>query len=157
MTQHTRVMLCQCWLASAKIWKGFDNIRQHWKFSQHNWHGNTKSVIQYYTGLRCAIFNNLAEYAEMHFPDITQQLHSKAQAKLTFSNYQDLPRMFDLSPSRHWVGSSGYFHLTLAKKLGFWRHSTDRRRGWCKLSMDGFQYNLSDKYLQYENTRNINT
>ena len=155
MTRQTLVMLCQCWLASTKIWQGFDKIRQRWKFSLHNWHRNTIPVIQYHIGIRSCIFNNLAAYADMHFTDITQKLQSKAQTKLITRNYQDIPQMFDLSPTRYWVGSSGHFHLTLKKKLGFWRHSTDNRRGWCKLSMDGHEYDLTDKYSKYENTRSI--
>ena len=159
MTQHTRVMLSQCYLANIKLWGKFDQIKNRWKFCQRNWHGNGRSIAKYYSGLRNHIFNNLAYHTEMHFPDIVQQLQSKEKIKLNFSNYQDLPRQWQNWPNKHWVGSSGYFHLTLTKKLGFWRHSTDRRRGWWKLSHLNINFltNLYNKYKQYEDQRSINT
>lgn len=158
MTRYTQVMLCQCCLAPVKVLDQWDRILEPWKYSLHNWYrwqGVTKSVSHYYSGRRNYVFDNLAKYADMHFKDITQQLLSKEQLKLNVSNYQTLSQMWQVNPSDHWTGSSGYFHLTLAKKLGFWRHSTDRRRGWWKLSMINNMTDIYDKYKQYEDTRSI--
>jgi hypothetical protein len=104
--------------------------------------------------LRNYALNNLAVFADMHFPDITQQLQSKEQLKLEHINYQDLPRQWQGTPNEYWTGSSGYWHLTLAKKLGFWRHSNDRRRGWWKLSTLDNTKDIYYKYTQHEDKRN---
>ena len=156
MTRHTRVMLSQCWLAPIKLWEDFDQICGRWKYSRcnwYNWHDHTESIAQYYSGLRNFALDNLATYADMHFTDITQQLWTKEQQKKSISNIQHLPRLWQYWPSRHWVGSSGHFNLTLKKKLGFWRHSTDRRRGWWKLSYFQDVKDFYDKYKDYEDTR----
>ena len=87
----------------------------------------------------------------LRFPDITQHPQSEEQLKLHCSNHLDLPAMWQDNPAEHWIGSSGYCHLTLKKKLGFWRLSTDRRRGrWGLNEIDTVKY-LYDKYLRYEN------
>jgi hypothetical protein len=156
MTRYSRVILAQCWLASIKVWQEFDQIQNRWRFSRHNWHrwhGHTTSVAQYYLGVRNVIFDNLVKYADMHYPNITQRPRTSEQLKSNVSNYQDLPQQWQDCPSEHWTGSSGYFHLSLAKKLGFWRHSTDRRRGWWKYSMIRNMQDLSDKYKSYEDKR----
>ena len=159
MTQYTRVMLCQSYLAPIKLWEDFDQIRNRWKFSQLNWHGDTRSVAQYYSGPRNFALDNIAEYADMHFLDIIQQTQLNQQQKSNLSNHQDLSPVHQGFSNRYWVGSSGYYHLTLKKKLGFWRHSTDRRRGWWKLAVGNGNAvkDLYDKYLQYEDTRSTDT
>ena len=153
MTRHTRIMLCQCWLAPVKVWEQFEQIRNRWRFSRPTWqkYFGYKKFIDYYLGYRNVVLDNLAAYAYMHFPNITQRARSKEQLKIFFNNYQDLPPWWQESPKKHWVGSSGYFHLTLAKKLGFWRHSKDQRRGWWGLSWINNMKDLYDKYKQYEN------
>jgi hypothetical protein len=151
-------MLCQCWLAPLKVWEQFDQIRDRWKFSRHNWNryfGHEMSVAQYYPW-KNLVLDNLAMYANMHFPDITQQPRSIEQVKAKFSNDEYLPRMEQRYPAEHWVGSSGRFYLTLTKKLGFWRHSTDRRRGWFKWSTIRNVRDLYNKYRCDEDTRNTN-
>jgi hypothetical protein len=157
MTQHTRVMLCQCWLASCKVWAEFDQIYDRWKFSRHNWQKcfGYKTCIDYYLGRWNLALDNLAIHADMHFPNITQQLQSEEQLKSRCSNHQDLPRTWQESPNQYWTGTSGYFHLNLVKKLGFWRHITDRRRGWWKLNKIPNVKDLYNKDKQYENTRSI--
>lgn len=156
MTHYTRIMLRQCWLAPVKVWEQFDKIYYRWKFNnRNNWQkyfGKKKSIAYYYKEGRNSVLENLAIYADMHFPDITQQLQSKKQTKLIYSNYQDVPSL--QYKVRHWIGSSGHFHLALAKKLGFWRHSTDRNRGWWKLSKFNNVKDIYDKYRKYEDTRN---
>ena len=154
MTQHSLVMLSQCYLASVKFWENFAQINKRWKFNQYNWHGHGKSILHYYSGLRSYVFTNLAMYLDLHFPDITQQSNQHEQYKRRISNYQNLPQSWKDNPNEHWIGSSGYCHLTLAKKLGFWRHSTDRRKGWWKITMSGEVEFLYNKYLQHEDTRN---
>jgi hypothetical protein len=160
MTQSTLVLLCQCWLAPVKVWEQFDQIWDRWKYSRHNWnkyYNHTRSVTYYYPGWRNHIFDNLAIYADMHFPNITQQLQSEEQLKSHCSNHQDLPQIWQEFPNLHWTGASGYFHLSLAKKLGFWRHSTDRRRGYWKLSLIKNVKDLYDKYRNDEDKRSVNT
>jgi hypothetical protein len=154
MTNHTRVMLSQCFLISAKVLDSIDQIRDRWKFRRKNWHkcyGHKKSVAQFYSGQRTSIFDNFASHMNLHFPDITQHPQSEEQLKSQVSNYQDLPTQWQDNPAEHWIGSSGYCHVTLKKKLGFWRPSTDRRRGCWKMGeIDAVKY-IYDKYLQYEN------
>ena len=165
VTQHTRVMLCQCWLAPVKVLEQFDQIKNRWKYSMHNWHrwhsytnytSYTESIAKYYSGWRNYVLDNLAAYADMYFPGIDQQPQSIEQLKSLYSNYQDLPHLSQNSAMTHWIGSSGYFHITLTKKLGFWRPSTDRRRGWQKLSHIHNVMDLHNKYKNYEDTRSIN-
>jgi hypothetical protein len=153
MTRHTRIMLRQCWLAPVKVWEQFEQIQNRWRFSKQNWHDNTRSVAQYYSGWRNCVFDNLAKQADMHFRNITQQPGSIEQLKANFSNYEYLPRPWQNNPTMHWTGTSGHYHLTVTKKLGFWRPITDRRRGWWKLSMIPNVKDLYNKYKQYEDTR----
>ena len=162
MTQYTRVMLSQCWLAPTKFWKEFEQIKDRWKYSAKNWHkwqNSTNYIAQYFTGHKNCVFNNHIQQIDMYFPDIIQLPLSNEERKPYCSNYQDLPQMWQTFPGRYWTGSSGYFHLTLMKKLGFWRHSTDRRRGWWKISQLHINMikNLYDKYKQYEDPRSIDT
>ena len=155
MTKNTCIMLRQCWLAPIKVWEEFDQIRDRWKFSRHNWNRyfkGTRSIAHYYTGTRNIALYNLARYADRNFADINQQLQSIGQKKLPYSNHQ-VYQHNRFNPSDHWQGSSGYFHLTLAKKLGFWRPSMYRRRGWWKFSAISDVKGLYDKYKNYEDKR----
>jgi hypothetical protein len=154
MTNHTRVMLSQCFLISAKVLDSIDQIRDRWKFRRKNWHkcyGHKKSIAYFFLGWRNHVFDNFANHINLHFPDITQHPQSEEQLKLHFSNYQYLPIRWQDNPAEHWIGSSGYFHLTLKKKLGFWRLSTDRRKGMWGLNRIESVKHLYDKYLRYEN------
>jgi hypothetical protein len=155
MTKHTRVMLSQCWLVPVKVWEEYEQIYDRWKFSRHNWQKcfGYKTCIDYYLGWRNYVLDNVASYANMHFPDITQQPVPKDWLKGRCSNHQDLPQQWKNNSVGHWMGTSGHFHLTLAKKLGFWRPSTDRRRGWWKLSLLRNAKDLYDKYKSYEDKR----
>ena len=156
MTRHTGVILCQCYLASAKLWEDFSHVGDRWKYTKGNWHSSNRSVAQYYTGWRNSVISNLMMFADMHFPDIKQVRRSTDQQKLHCSNYQYLPQQYRYFPSTYRIGTSGYFHLTLVKKLGFWRHSTDRRRGYWKISTIRNAKDLYNKYKSYEDTGNIN-
>jgi hypothetical protein len=159
INKHSLVMLSQCWLAPVKVWEQFEQIRDRWKFSRHNWqkYFGCKKIIDYYPRFRNLALDNLARYADMRFPGIIQQTRSTKEKKSRFSNYEDLPQPLPGFTSKHWTGSSGYFHLTLAKKLGFWRHSNDRRRGWWKLSTLDNTKDIYNKYLRYEDTRSIDS
>jgi hypothetical protein len=156
MTNHTRVMLLHCFLLSKNTLERLDSMQNDFKFSRKNQHKyyKKKNIVDYYAvpnSNKTGIFDNFANWMNLHFPDITQHPQSEEQLKSHFSNYQYLPTMWQDSPAEHWIGSSGYCHLTLKKKLGFWRHSTDRRRGcWNFGQIDTAKY-LYDKYLQYEN------
>ena len=158
MTRYTRMILAQCWVAPVKVWEQFDKIYDRWKFSLHNlhrWQNSTNYIAQYYSGQRNYVFDNLVLLADMHFPDIELQPCSDQQKKDRVYNYEHHPRMWQMSPSEWCIGSSGYIHLPLTKKLGFWRHRDDRRRGWWKWSKTDNAKNLYDKYKQYEDTRSI--
>ena len=78
-------------------------------------------------------------------------------SKTYYNNWRDLPTSWIDNPGNHWIGSSGYFHLTLKKKFGFWRLSTDLRKGYWRLGSIDFVKYFYDKYLQYEDQRNTNT
>ena len=158
MNKYTRVMLSQCWIASIKCLDNCDDIHNRWKYNTHNYdHSCTGSIAQYYAKATNYIFDNLAMYADLYFPYITQKQYSIEHLKTFFHDYQYLPRLWQESPCRCWVGSNGYFCIHLRKKLGFWRHSTDRRRG----SQFSFEINLIkylyDKYKSYEDTRSTNS
>ena len=157
MSRYTRVMLDQCWLASVKIWEKFDEIWDRWKYSKYNWHrcvSLSRSVRDYYTGQRSYALDNLASYATMHFPDIVRRFQSTEQHKLSHSDYQDSLKF--VCTNSDWVGSSGYFYLTLVKKLGFWRHSMDHKIGWWWCASLRNVKTLYNKYRDNEDKRNIN-
>jgi hypothetical protein len=152
MTEYTRVMLSQCFLAPVKVWEQFEQIRNRWRFSMPNWHrcfGNTISVDQYYSGRRSYVVDNLAGYTNLVFPHINQpDINQHKMSRESVISHG--------GPLRHWVGSSGHFHLTLVKKLGLWRHSTDQRRGWWKIGWANIAKHLYDKYRSNEDTRSTN-
>jgi hypothetical protein len=156
MTNHTRVMLSQCFLLSKNTLERLDSIQNNFKFSRKNQHKyyKKKNIVDYYAvpnNNRTGIFDNFANYMNLRFPDITQHPQSEEQLKLHCSNHLDLPAMWQDNPAEHWIGSSGYCHLTLKKKLGFWRLSTDRRQSCWRLGeIDTVKYHY-DKYLRYEN------
>ena len=152
MNKYTSIMLCQCWLASVKIWDEFEQIQNRWRFSLPNRHrcvGRSISVAQYYSGSRNHVLDNFAQYADLNFPDITQQ--SLTNERLF--NHKHMPRMWKEHPDQYWIGSTGYYYLPLKKKLGFWKHRDDRRRGWCKWSLVRNLQNLYHKYRSNEDTR----
>ena len=153
MSQYTRVRIETCYIIPAKVLDNIDRIKDRWKFSRKNWqkyYGHKRSIAYFFPGVRASIFDNLAWWMNLHFPDITQHPQSEEQLKSLSSNYQDLPVLWQDNPAEHWIGSSGYCHLTLKKKLGFWQLSTDRRRScWRAGEIDTVKY-LYDKYLRYE-------
>ena len=160
MSQYTRIQLSYFYIIPVKVLDNIDCIWDRWKFSRKNWqkyYSHKKSVAQFYSGWRNQIFDNLAIYADMCFPNITQHPQSEEQLKSHSSNHQDLPTQWQDHPGEHWIGSSGYCHLTLAKKLGFWRQSTDCRRGCWRMGFIKDAKYFYDKYLQHENTRSTDT
>jgi hypothetical protein len=156
VTNYTRVMLSQCFLLSKNTLERLDSIQNDFKFSRKNQHKyyKKKNIVDDYAvpnSDRTGIFDNFANWMNLHFPDITQHPQSEEQLKSRCSNYQDLPTQWQVNPAEHWIGSSGYYHVTLKKKLGFWRLSTDRRRGYWRCGwIEAVKY-LYDKYLRYEN------
>ena len=157
MTRYSRVKFRQCWLAPVKMWEEFDQIQDRWKFDRKKRQNKINYIVQYYPGRRNYVFDNFMIYADMHFPDIKQQPLSDQCKKGVIYNGHFHPQLWKEYPDEHWVGSSGHYRLTLVKKLGFWRHSTDRRRGWWKLAKISVNNvkDLYDKYKQYEDTRSI--
>ena len=128
------IMLPYVFLLSKKILNNIDNIENNWKFSRKNYKINDKkSIMDYYKSGRSEVFNNLAIEMKLYFPGIPKK---------------------ELD---HWIGSSGYFHLTLKKKFGFWRHSTDLRKGRWRLGFWQIVEHFYNKYKQYEDQRSANT
>ncbi len=158
MTKSTQIVLASTFLLSKKLLGRIDDIKNNWKLSRKNYNISNKSDIDlYYSGRRNVIFDNFADYMLLNFPNIV--LPPKEKFKLYCNNWQDLPLPLrrDGLISRWWIGSSGYFHLTVKKKLGFWRHTTDYRKGLWQLGLINFVGQLYDKYKQYENQRSSNT
>ena len=153
MTRYTRVQLCNCYLAPVRVWEEFDQIMYGWKFSRRNWqkYFGHKKITDYYAKSRNVVLDDLTTYADRNFSCVDQPL-----LKLNCSNDQYLPRMNQLPRNQGWLGTSGYCQLSLAKKLGFWRHSSDRRRGYWKMSAIRNVKGLYDKYRSNEDTRSTN-
>ena len=156
MNKYTRVMLSHTFLLSKKLLNRIDNLKNSWKFSVENYHIHTKKEIDmYYSNKKNQIFENFCIGMTLNFPGIVQQQISLEKKCI---NWQDLPPLWQYNPGEHWIGNSGYFHLILKKKLGFWRHIKDRRKGrWKVGQINILARELYDKYKQYENQRSIDT
>lgn len=158
MNKYTCVMLNQIFLLSKKLLNRIDYLKNNWKLSLKNYHIHTKRDIDmYYSNQKNKIFQNFAVEMMLNFPDIIQKQYSVEEIKPYYNNWQDLPQLCQDNPSYHWIGSSGYFHSTLKKKFGFWRHKTDQRKGRWRLGSIDLVKHFYDKYLQYEDQRSSNT
>ena len=137
MSKYTHIILSQVYLASKKSLENIDSIENNFKFSRQNWNKYNNIVNFYADSKRNGLFANLVSDIELNFSGI------------------------DLNPNEsvgdYKIGSSGYFHIELQKKLGFWRDSTNRRKGYWRLNSMLLMKYLYNKYKRYENQRNTNT
>lgn len=138
MTKNTQIIFSYCYLLSTKVLKLLNRIKYQWKFNKNSCFKkyDLKKILNFYTGKKAEIVNNLVNGADLIFPDSIQ--HRTATSK-------------------SWIGTSGYFHLKLKKKLGFWRHNTDNRKGIWRAGLIDIAGYLCDKYKQYEDQRSSNT
>jgi len=145
LTKYTRIMLDRCYLLPIKILDNVDSLIDRWKFNPHNWykfHGLTKPVTYLYTKQRQIILNLVTSASE------------KEAIKLHFlTNTQTANKTNYVLKWEWWIGESVHFHLSLKKKLGFWRHINDNRTGYQIFTYINFIKDLYDKYKQYEDTR----
>lgn len=159
MTKCTRVILSHIFLSSKKLLNRMDYLKNNWKFSLKNYHiHNKRDIDTYYLNKKNQIFENFSAEMILNFPGIVQEQKLVEEIRSYCNNWQDLPPWWKCYTSDWWIGSSGYFYLTLKKKLGFWRHEKDRRIGRWKIGrINTLVQELYDKYKQYENQRSINT
>ena len=155
MTKYTKIMLSQFYVIPKGILNALNLLKSRWKFSTDNWyklHGKTKPVTFFYAGSR-NIIENFACSINIHFPGIVQSpVHSNNEQK-----YHHLPRIWSDDPTKIFIGSSGYFQSNLKKKMGFWQHASDTRKGYRRFNYNVVVKDLYDKYLQYEDQRSSNT
>ena len=158
MTKGTRIMLPFVFLLSKKVLCRINDIKNNWKFSNKSYRLDDKKNIDiFYSGRKNHIFANLGINMISNFPDVSRQQRPAEKIKPYCNNWQDLPSESYNCPAFHWFGSSGYFYLTAKKKLGFWRHSTDLRKGRWKIGIVEAVKYIYDKYKQYENPRSTDT
>ena len=154
----TLVLLPHVFLFSKKLLDRIDDLKKRWKFSSKNYCIHSKRDVKlFYTGMKYYIFEPLDNNLILDFPDIVQQQWTAEKMKSCYYNWRDLPTIWIDHPSSHWIGSSGCFRLTVKKKFGFWRHSTDLRKGRYKIGQTGFVEYLYDKYKRYEDKRSTGT
>ena len=155
MTKCTRVILSPTFLLSKKLLNGIEDLKNKWKFSVKNYQIHNKRAIDiFYSNKRNKIFENFSDGMMLNFPGIVQQKKIVEE----INNWQDLPQLWVDTPGYVWIGSTGYFHLKLKKKLGFWRHAEDRRKGRWKIGqLVHLVEELYDKYKHYEDPRSTDT
>jgi len=138
MNRYTYVTLSLCYLASKKALENVDNIQNDFKFNRKNWEKWNSDIVDFYADdNKTQMFKNHVRDMKLNFPGI------QPKSNEYLGGYR--------------IGTSGHYRLTVKKKLGFWRQSTDRRRGYWHLGrIEAVKY-LYDKYLRYEDQRNTNT
>jgi hypothetical protein len=137
MSKYTNIILSRVYLTSKKALENVDNILNNFKFSRKNWTKLNRNIVDFYSNSnRNHLFQNFVSDVACNFPGI----------QLKPDEYL----------GEYKIGSSGYFHLSLKKKLGFWRQSTDCRGGICLLGNVEYIKYLYDKYKSYEDTRSTN-
>ena len=133
MSRYTYVTLSLCYLASKKALENIDNILNNFKFNRKNWEKYNRDIVHYYADDKCKIFENFVGVIETNFPGI----------QVKTNGYR--------------IGTSGHYHLTVKKKLGFWRTSRNCSKGIWRAGHDKEVKYLYDKYKQHEDQRNSNT
>lgn len=149
MTKCSLAMFSQCYLASENVCKKIDRLEKKWKFTRSYLiknHDPVDTLKKLSDPMRNLVFQNLALHSVISFPGIEQlDISEKMMHRCTRGK---LPKMYRDYPPTHWIGSSGYFHLTLKKKFGFWRCATDGRFGRWKLGHSYIVKDLYDKYTK---------
>jgi len=135
MSKYTHIMLSRVYLASKKALENIDSIGNNFKFSRQNW-GKYNNIVNFYAdSKRNGLFHNLVSDIELNFSGIDHEYCAM--------NYK--------------IGSSGYFHLNLQKKLGFWRGNKNCCKGYWRLGYLQEVAYLYNKYKRYEDQRNSDT
>ena len=141
MNKYTHIILSDLYLTSKKVLENIDKLTNNFKFSRENWKKFNCNILDFYSN------SNRNEL----FANFSSDISSIA---FNFSNTR--PNSGE-NLTAYKIGSSGHFHLTLTKKLGFWRSSIDRRVGFWKLGWINSVKNLYNKYKQHEDQRSPNT
>ena len=159
MNKSTCVMMLYTFLLSEKLLNNLDDLKNNWKFSFKNHRIQSKRDIDiYYSNRKNQIFENFVVEMVLKFPGIDQEQISVEEVKKHHDNWRDLPPMWRNYTGEHLIGSTGYFHLKLKKKLGFWRHVADRRKGRWKIGQIVLLVEeLYNKYKHYEDPRSTDT
>jgi hypothetical protein len=114
MSKYTYIVLSDIYLLSKKVLENIDKLNNNFKFSHSNWLKYNPNIVDFYDNShRPQIITNFVGSMACNFPGIQIKPGENLGA--------------------YRIGSSGYFHLTLKKKLGFWRPSTDRRWGYWRM------------------------
>ena len=136
MSKHTHVTLSHVFLTSKKVLENIDNLKNNSKFTHQNWEKYNRDIVDFYVDdNRHRIFENFVGHTEANFPGI--------HPGDSLSSYK--------------IGTSGYYHLDVKKKLVFWRDSKTSSKGyWRAGNYEEVKY-FYDKYKQHEDQRNSNT
>jgi len=136
MSKHTHVTLSHVFLTSKKVLENIDNLKNNSKFTHQNWEKYNRDIVDFYVDdNRHRIFENFVGHTEANFPGI---------------HHGD-------NMSAYKIGTSGYYHLDVKKKLVFWRDSKTSSKGyWRAGNYEEVKY-LYNKYKQHEDQRNSNT
>ena len=136
MSKHTHVTLSHVFLTSKKVLENIDNLKNNSKFTHQNWEKYNRDIVDFYVDdNRHRIFENFVGHTEANFPGI--------HPGDSLSSYK--------------IGTSGYYHLDVKKKLVFWRDSKTSSKGyWRAGNYEEVKY-LYNKYKQHEDQRNSNT
>jgi hypothetical protein len=134
MSKYTYIVLSDIYLISKKVLENIDSIVNYYKFNRKNWRKYNANTIDYYAySHRPELIENFTRYAACNFPDIRLESNQGINA--------------------HRIGTSGSFHLSLVKKLGFWRTGNSNFKGVWGLGRDNIVKYIYDKYKNYEDTR----
>jgi len=137
MSKYTHIILSQVYLASKKSLENVDSIGNNFKFSRQNWNKYNNIVNFYAWDKRNTVFNNFVSDIKLNFSDISLNPNESVV------DYK--------------IGSSGYFHMNLQKKLGFWRGNKNCCKGYWRLGYLQEVAYLYNKYKRYEDQRNSDT
>ena len=144
MSRYTHITLSHLFLASKKVMENFDNLLNNFKFSRKNWEKYNRDIVDFY----------IRENKNFIFENHVTNLNHVTNIKL---NFPSICLNSDEDVGFYKIGSSGYYHLTLKKKLGFWQDSKNSSRGRWGLGYIDFVEYLYDKYKQHEDQRSTDT
>lgn len=122
MTQAGVISLANCFVATKHVLEKINFINNKFRYTKQNYLKHKISMIavkEHFKGQknRNRMFPNLGDSFSANFPDAELQKTKKL--------------------SEHWVGSTGYFSISLENKLGFWRPAHVKSRGrWRKGYID---------------------
>lgn len=138
MTKYTYIQLSCAYLIPKKKLKNINTIKNNYKYTRQNWE-KYNNIVNFYS------YDN----RNYLFPDL------KSFIKGNFANINYLDNKIPVSFYKN--GSTGYFYLTLQKKLGFWKPNTNVCKGYWIMGFSEYIECLYDKYKQHEDTRSTDT